>query len=194
MATATPCALPVLTLTAALTMTGIQTRRAPRILITALLACAVAANLYLWVGYLLEAYPRGGDVGLARTWLWPGYKPSPTQTIAAGGSLQDVGDGEFEQYVLKSDKPVLQIFWEQTDEQCRAQMPIAENIARRYESVLRVVRTPAENRPIIMQTYQVTALPALLVFRSGNVVFRHTGLMDEAQLSAELDRLLEDPN
>ncbi len=44
-------------------------KRATRVLVAAMLA-AVAVNLYLWVGYVLQAYPREGNHTVAQACLW----------------------------------------------------------------------------------------------------------------------------
>ena len=62
--------LPALSLVAALSVSRLNVgKRATIALLVAMLA-VMAVNLYLWVGYVLQAYPREGNHTVAQAYLW----------------------------------------------------------------------------------------------------------------------------
>jgi len=120
-------------------------------------------------------------------------KPAPAspavQPAAEGAAVASVGDADFDTQVLQSDKPVLVDFFATWCGPCQTQGPIVDKVAAHYADKLKVFRLDVDKAPQTAKQYQITAIPTLMVFKGGKVVFNRTGLMDEAQLSSELEKL-----
>lgn len=62
-----------LTVAAALSISQLSPGRRASAVLVAGMAAIVVTNLYLWVGYLLQAYPFDGSHSIAQAYLWPFY-------------------------------------------------------------------------------------------------------------------------
>jgi thioredoxin 1 len=129
------------------------------------------------------ATPQGGQSAK------PGAASPGVQPAAEGAAVASVGDTDFTVQVLQSDKPVLVDFFATWCGPCQTQGPIVDKVAAHYADKLKVFRLDVDQAPKTAKQYQITAIPTLIVFKGGKVVFNRTGLMDEAQLSSELDKL-----
>jgi hypothetical protein len=62
--------LPALSLAAALAVSWQNPRRRTTVALASVMLAAVALNLYLWAGYLLQAYPYDGSHTIGQAYLW----------------------------------------------------------------------------------------------------------------------------
>jgi thiol-disulfide isomerase/thioredoxin len=184
---------PGLALVSALVVTEADLAPRRKNAISFIILGAIALNLYLWTGYMLEAYPRDGSGSVVQVYSWPLHRLRPVQTVAAGGAIQDVDSYEFDAVVLKSTEPVLVAFWSPDNEASRAQMPIVERLGEKYSGRLKVVRLNVNDVQNLPRDCQVTALPAVAVFKNGKIVLSQTGPIDEAGFSAELEQSVLSP-
>ena len=96
---------------------------------------------------------------------------------------------EFEEKVLKSEKLVLVDFWAQWCPPCRAMAPILEDLAKKLDDSLDVVKVDTEasvdNNQLAAQ-YGVRGIPNMQVFKDGKVVEELVGMRPAAVLEDEL--------
>lgn len=90
-----------------------------------------------------------------------------------------VSDGDFEAEVLKADKPVLVDFFAEWCGPCKAMAPALDQVADALKDSVKVVKVDVDQSPGIAQTYNVRAMPTLLVFNGGEVVAQHVGAMTQ---------------
>jgi hypothetical protein len=62
--------LPTLTLAAAFTVSNLNVGRRATVALLVVLVAVVVLNLYLWMGFLLQAYPYDGNHTIAQAYLW----------------------------------------------------------------------------------------------------------------------------
>ncbi|HTC79538.1 MAG TPA: thioredoxin domain-containing protein, partial [Terriglobales bacterium] len=67
--------------------------------------------------------------------------------------VRDTSDGNFENDVLKADRPVLVDFWAVWCQPCRALAPTIEAVAEKYASNARVVKLNVDDNPSVSQRY-----------------------------------------
>ena len=79
-------------------------------------------------------------------------------------------DGDFEQTVLQSDKPVLVDFWAQWCGPCRMIAPAVGELAEEYNGRVAVGKLNIDENPDTPQKYGVRSIPTLLLFKDGKVV------------------------
>lgn len=85
-------------------------------------------------------------------------------------TILNVTDASFSADVLHNDKTVLVDFWAPWCSPCKMLAPILEEIANEHSDTLTVAKLDVDQNPSTFEVYQVKSIPALLVFRNGEVV------------------------
>ena len=99
-----------------------------------------------------------------------------------------LNDGDFEQTVLKSDKPVLVDFWAEWCGPCRMIAPAVEGLAEEYSGRVSVGKLNIDENPNTPMKYGVRSIPTLLLFKDGEVVESTVGVAGKEQLAVLLDK------
>ena len=74
----------------------------------------------------------------------------------------------FEEEVLRSDKPVLVDFWATWCGPCRMMAPVVENIAEEHPE-LKVCKVDVDENPELAQLFNVMSIPTLAAFKDGQL-------------------------
>ena len=80
----------------------------------------------------------------------------------------------FDQEVLKSDRPVLVDFWAGWCAPCMALAPTIDEIASEQDKV-KVGKVNVDEQQELARQYRVMSIPTLMVFRDGELVRREAG-------------------
>jgi thioredoxin 1 len=105
-------------------------------------------------------------------------------------SARAVTEQSFNQEVLQSDKPVLVDFWAAWCGPCRMVSPILDQIAAENTDKLDIVKVNVDENPQLAVDYQITSIPALKVFKGGEVIQSIVGAKPKAALEADLAAIL----
>ncbi len=108
------------------------------------------------------------------------------------GKTIAVTDADFEQQVLKSDKPVMVDFWAPWCAPCRVVAPVLEELATEYADRVVVAKVNADEHFQYAMQFGVMAFPTLLFFKDGQVVDSIVGAGPKSLYKTRLERILQD--
>ncbi|GAA0964503.1 MULTISPECIES: thioredoxin [Frigoribacterium] len=101
-----------------------------------------------------------------------------------------VTDASFESDVITSDKTILVDFWAEWCGPCRAVSPILDQIAAEHSDKIEIVKLNVDDNPQTAAKYQITSIPAMKVYRGGEVVKTVIGAKPKQALEADLAEFL----
>jgi thioredoxin 1 len=99
----------------------------------------------------------------------------------------EVTDANFDDEVLKSDKPVLVDFWAIWCGPCKMVAPVVEEIAKEYNGKLKVGKMDVDANPDVALRFGIRSIPTLMVFKGGKPVDQIIGALPKKNL---LDKIL----
>ncbi|MBQ3234917.1 MAG: thioredoxin [Clostridia bacterium] len=97
-----------------------------------------------------------------------------------------VNDLDFKEVVLNSKKPVLVDFYATWCSPCRMQAPILAELAEELGDKITVAKVNVDECEKLAISYGINSIPALYIFKDGNVVEKAVGLTSKQELSAML--------
>lgn len=97
-------------------------------------------------------------------------------------------DQDFKTDVLASDIPVLVDFWAGWCAPCKAIAPVLEDLAREYDGKVKIVKVDVTACEDTAVQYNIRNIPALLVFKGGEVVAQQVGAHPRSKLVAFIDQ------
>lgn len=86
------------------------------------------------------------------------------------------------QELISSQEPVLIDFYATWCGPCQAMAPVLENVKDEIGDNARVVKIDVDRFPQIAGMYDVRSIPTLMIFKQGELLWRHTGTASKAQL------------
>ncbi len=101
----------------------------------------------------------------------------------------NVTDANFEEIVLKSDKPVLVDFWAEWCGPCRMVGPIVEELAKEYDGKAVVTKMNVDENAEVTAKYGIRNIPTILFFKNGEIVDKTVGALPKGKLAEKLDAL-----
>ena len=105
-------------------------------------------------------------------------------------TAHDVTDATFADEVLNSKDTIMVDFWAEWCGPCRAVSPILDQIAAEHADKIKIVKLNVDDNPQMAMKYQITSIPAMKVFRGGEVVKTVIGAKPKPALEADLAEFL----
>ena len=91
--------------------------------------------------------------------------------------------------LLKKEKAVLVDFYADWCGPCKAMEPVIREIAKNVEGKVKVVKINIDKNVQTAQEYAVQAVPTFMIFKDGNIYWRHAGMIDKNSLMNVLENV-----
>ena len=88
----------------------------------------------------------------------------------------------FEEEVLKSEKPVLVDFWATWCGPCKMIAPVLTEIAEEYKDEIKVGKINIDEQRNLAINYRVSSIPTLMLFKNGEVINTTVGFQSKSEL------------
>ena len=102
----------------------------------------------------------------------------------------EITDSNFEEHVLKADKPVVLDFWAEWCGPCRRVGPIVSELAEEYKDKVVVGKVDVDSNPDVAMKYGIRNIPTILFFKDGEVADKQVGAVPKSVLAGKIDSLL----
>jgi thioredoxin 1 len=104
-------------------------------------------------------------------------------SVALAEEVPEASQATFAKEVLASDKPVVVDFFATWCGPCRKMGPIIESLSKDYAGKVSFVRVDVDKNNALALKYNISGIPAIKIFKGGQVVDSSVGLGPEQELS-----------
>ncbi len=101
----------------------------------------------------------------------------------------EITDANFDELVMKSDKPVVVDFWAEWCGPCRMVGPVINEMAEEYAGRAVIGKVDVDNNPGVANQFRVRNIPTILFVKNGEVVDKQVGVVPKAVLVKKLEQL-----
>lgn len=101
--------------------------------------------------------------------------------------VTEFDDNNFDSEVLQANGPVLVDFWAPWCGPCRQIAPVIEQLAGENVGTIKIGKLNVDNAPQSAQSYGVSSIPTLMLFRNGEVVERFVGVQPKSRLQEAIN-------
>ena len=110
----------------------------------------------------------------------------------ASPNVIELTSANWEQEVVKTDKPVLVDFWAVWCGPCRALSPTIDKLAEQFAGKVKVGKLNTDDNNEIAIRYGISSIPSVLLFNGGDQpVERSVGVRPEADFVKMLNRIMD---
>jgi thioredoxin 1 len=108
----------------------------------------------------------------------------------ASEKTQTFTDANFQADVLSASTPVLVDFWAEWCGPCRMIAPHVDAVATELDGKAKIGKLNVDENPAIVSRYSIRGIPALLLFKGGELVDSLVGATDKTRIKALVEKHL----
>jgi thioredoxin 1 len=102
----------------------------------------------------------------------------------------EITDANFEELVMKSEKPVMVDFWAEWCGPCKMIGPVIDEMAGEFEGKAAIGKVNVDLNSGVSAQFGVRSIPTILFIKNGEVVDKVVGAVPKATLTSKLEALL----
>jgi thioredoxin 1 len=102
----------------------------------------------------------------------------------------EITGANFEELVMKSDKPVMVDFWAEWCGPCKMIGPVVDEMATEFEGKAAIGKVNVDLNSGVSAQFGVRSIPTILFIKNGEVVDKVVGAVPKATLTSKLEALL----
>ncbi len=102
----------------------------------------------------------------------------------------ELSNTNFDEVVLKSNKPVMVDFWAEWCGPCKIVSPIIGEIAEEYKDKAVIGELDVDSNNEISVRYGIRSIPTILYFKDGEIAHKQVGVASKSNLINKLEELL----
>lgn len=93
--------------------------------------------------------------------------------------------------IINGDKPVLVDFFATWCGPCKVLSPTVETVGKELIGQIRVLKIDVDKNEALSAQYRIQAVPTLIVFKKGEILWRTSGVMDKNALIQQLKKFID---
>ena len=101
--------------------------------------------------------------------------------------MEMINDTNFENEVLKADKPVLVDFFATWCGPCRQMLPIVTELSEEMADAIKIVKLDVDEAAKTAEKYEIQSIPTMILFKDGQVKSTRNGASTKAELQSWID-------
>lgn len=98
-------------------------------------------------------------------------------------SVLMITNDNFDEEVIKSDKPVLLDFWASWCGPCRMVSPVVDRIAEDRDDI-KIGKINIDEQPELATQFEITSIPTLMIIKDGKVTNKAVGALPREAIEA----------
>ena len=102
----------------------------------------------------------------------------------------EITDANFDELVIKSEKPVVVDFWAEWCGPCKMIGPLINEMSKDYEGKALVGKVNVDQNANVSAQFGVRSIPTVLFIKNGEVVDKSVGAVPKSTLESKLDAIL----
>ncbi|WP_213522794.1 thioredoxin [Nonlabens sp.] len=84
--------------------------------------------------------------------------------------------------IVNADKPVLVDFFADWCGPCKMLIPVLAEVKKELGDAIKIIKVDVDKNKFLADQFQVRGVPTLILFKKGKKVWRHSGVLQKADL------------